>query len=156
MTSDDERSQVERLAFLIGTWSATDFYERTPLTPDGGSGTGTYTHAWGPGRCSIVTDYRYRGPHGESIGHQILTWDSKAGCYAGSIVTSAKPGVIHVTGGWDEDNFVLRGEFDSRGMRVQFTEVFSEIAPAQMMVRQSNSVDGAPPHLFGTTKFTRQ
>ena len=66
-----------KLACLIGTWNAADLYEKTALTPDGGTGSGVYNTVFGPGDFSILTDYRYYGPHGETGGHQVLTWDAQ-------------------------------------------------------------------------------
>jgi Protein of unknown function (DUF1579) len=148
--------EMEKLAFLLGTWAASDTYERSPFTPNGGSGSGVYKTMLGPGGFSLLTDYRYQGPHGETSGHQVLTWDSRQGQYVGYIVTSASPGYILVTGNWEGPNLVLRGDFDSHGMKVRFREVFSDISAVTMMLRQYNSIDAAPAQLFGTTKFTKQ
>src|SRR5215813_5763125 len=70
--------EMDKLAFLIGTWSAADIYEKSPINPNDGQGSGLYKTISGPGGFSLLTDYQYTGPHGESIGHQILTWDPKA------------------------------------------------------------------------------
>jgi uncharacterized protein DUF1579 len=148
--------EMERLAFLVGTWNAIDTYEKSRFVPDGGSGSGVYQTVLGPGGFSILTDYRYTGPQGESSGHQVLTWDPKQQRYVGHVVTSRSPGCITVTGNWEGPNLVLAGEFEANGVQVRFKEVFSDIAGTTMMLRQYNSIDGAPAQLFGTTKFTRK
>jgi len=148
--------EIVRLQFMIGIWQASDTYEKNPFAPEGGSGNGIYKTILGPGGFSILTDYRYRGPQGESSGHQVLTWNAEQGCYLGYIVTANSPGVIPVGGHWDGPNFILSGNFKLRGRRVEFKQVFSDIAAESMTLRQYNSVDGAPPQLFGATKFTRK
>jgi hypothetical protein len=50
------RQEVQKLAFLMGTWAAEDKYERTPLNPNGGEGSGTYRTILGPGGFSLLTD----------------------------------------------------------------------------------------------------
>jgi len=71
--------EMEKIVFLLGTWVAADKYEKTTFNPEGGEGSGNYKTILGPGGFSFLTDYRYQAPHGQSGGHQILTWDAKAG-----------------------------------------------------------------------------
>jgi hypothetical protein len=147
---------MKKLAFLLGTWKASDIYEKNPFAPTGGSGSGIYKTVLGPGGFSLLTDYHYQGPHGQRSGHQMLTWDPKQGHYVGYIVTSDSPGSILVEGNWEGPDLVLSGNFESGEMKVSFREVFSAISPAAMTLRQYNSVDGAPARLFGTTNFIKQ
>lgn len=148
--------EMEKLAFLVGTWNASDIYEKSRFAPNGGSGSGVYHTVPGPGGFSILTDHHYTCPQGESSGHQVLTWDPKQRHYVGYVVTSRSPGCITVTGNWEGPTLVLSGEFEANGMKVSFKEVFSDIAGTTMTLRQYNSIDGAPAQLFGTTKFTRK
>lgn len=147
--------EMKRLAFLLGHWKATDTYERSVFAPNGGSGSGSYKTVLGPGGFSLLTDYHYQGPQGESSGHQVISWDPKGRRYVGYAVTSAFPGCIAVNGNWEGANLILSGEFETRGMKVRFKEVFSDIMERSMLLRQYNSVDGGPSQLFGTTEFTR-
>jgi len=147
--------EMQKVAFLIGTWVASDVYEKTPLTPDGGSGSGIYKTIPGPGGFSLLTDYQHEGPRGIASGHQVLTWDPEQRQYAGIIVTGTSAGYILVTGKWEGPNLVLSGKFETLRKKVVFREVFSGISAAKMMLQQYNSINGARPQLFGTTKFTR-
>jgi Protein of unknown function (DUF1579) len=145
----------KKLAFMMGTWRAADHYEKTPFIPNGGSGSGVYKTIPGPGRLSILTDYQYQGPQGESSGHQVLTWDVNEDRYVGYLVTSTSPGFTRVVGDWEGANFVLSGRFRWRGKNVEFKQLFSDINAETMTLRQYNALDGAPAHLFGTTNFTK-
>jgi hypothetical protein len=148
--------EMEKLAFLLGAWNAIDIYEKSSFAPEGGIGSGVYKTVSGPGGLSLLTDYHYQGPQGESSGHQVLSWDPKEGRYVGYTVTSNSPGFIAVSGNWGGENLVLSGKFEARGMKVSFKQVFSEIAGPTMMLRQYNGINGQPAQLFGTTKFTKQ
>jgi creatinine amidohydrolase len=148
--------EMERLTFLLGTWEAADKYEKTAFNPNGGEGSGVYTTVLGPGGFSVLTDYHYQAPHGESSGHQVLTWDPKQARYAGYTVASNFAGAVVVTGNWEGSTLVLSGEFEARGTKVAFKSIFSDIADRTMVLRQYNSIDGAPFQLFGTTHFTRK
>jgi len=148
--------EMDKLAFLIGTWSAADIYEKSPINPNGGQGSGLYKTISGPGGFSLLTDYQYTGPHGESIGHQILTWDPKAAAYIGYLVSSAGPGCTIVIGKFEGPNFVLTGEFDARGRKIAVRLIYSDITDRSMTFKQYNSVDRGPFALFGTTVFTRK
>jgi Protein of unknown function (DUF1579) len=155
-TSPRPGAEMKKLAFLLGTWTASDIYEKSRFAPNGGSGSGIYKTVLGPGGFSLLTDYHYQGPHGKRSGHQMLTWDPKQGRYLGCIVTSDSAGSILVEGNWEGPDLVLSGNFESGGIKVSFREVFSAISSATMTLRQYNSIDGAPARLFGTTKFTKQ
>jgi quercetin dioxygenase-like cupin family protein len=147
--------EMKKLSFLLGTWQATDSYEKTPFAPNGGSGSGTYETTLGPGGASLLTDYRYQGPQGESSGHQVITWDPKRDQYMGYVVTSRSPGGIVVSGNWEGESLALSGAFEMRGMKVVFKQVFSDITGDSMLLRQFNRVEGGPSLLFGTTQFTK-
>ena len=123
---------------------------------NGGSGSGVYKTILGPGGFSLLTDYHYQGRQGESSGHQILTWDPREGLHVGYIVTSSVPGCTVVTGNGQGPNFVLAGEFETQGIKVNFKQVFSDIAEESMTLRQYNSNDGGSAQLFGTTVFIRR
>src|SRR5215469_13107441 len=147
---------MERLSFLLGTWHAADKYEKTAFNPNGGKGKGVYRTVIGPGGFSLLTDYEYEAPHGRSNGHYILAWDSRQRCYMGSMVSSSFPGCLSVTANWEDTTLVLTGEFEARGKKVAFRQTFTDITPARMVLRQYNSIDGAPSQLFGTTVFTKE
>jgi hypothetical protein len=156
VTPSKPASQMERLAFLAGTWIATDTYERTQFIPNGGSGSGEYKTVFGPGASSLLTDYRYRGPQGESSGHQVITWDLERKAYVGCAVTSTSTGLVFISGHWEGQNLVLSGEFKAHGLKVNFKSVYSKIANRSMTVRQYNSIDGGPSQLFGTSTVRKQ
>ena len=156
VTPSKSGSEMERLAFLAGTWIATDTYERTQLTPNGGTGSGEYKTVLGPGGFSLLTDYRYRGPQGESSGHQVTTWDLERNAYIGCVVTSSSTGLVFVSGNWEGQDLVFSGEFKVRGLKVSFKSVYSEITDHSMTVRQYNSIDGGPLQLFGSSKFKKR
>src|SRR5262249_17703691 len=153
--STEPGQEMKKLAFLLGTWKAIDTYEKSTFAPNGGSGSGTYKTVLGPGGFSLLTDYHYQGPQGESSGHEVITWDQKRKHYVGYAVTSTSPGCIVVSGNWEGANLILSGEFEVRGMKVSFKEVFSDITERTIVFRQYNSIDGGPSQLFGTTKFTK-
>jgi hypothetical protein len=115
---------MEKLAFMIGTWRAADHYEKTPSIPNGGSGSGVYKTIPGPGRLSILTDYQYQGPQGESSGHQVLTWDVNEDRYVGYLVTSTSPGFTQVVGDWEGANFVLSGRFQCAARMLNSSSYF--------------------------------
>lgn len=128
---------MQRLGFLVGTWNASDTYGKSPFAPNGGSGAGVYKTVWGPSRFSLLTDYHYRGPQGESSGHQVLTWDPQQERYLGYIVTSRSSGFIAVGGKWEGPNLIFSGEFEAKGMKVSFKQVFSDIGERNMILTMS-------------------
>lgn len=146
---------MKKLSFLLGIWDAADRYEKTVLNPNGGEGSGTYTTTLGPGGFFLLTDYRYQSPHGQSSGHQLLTWDPTLGRYRGCVVSNSL-GCLALAGDWEGPWLVLSGQFEAHGMKIAFRQIFSDITDQTMVLRQYNGFDGAAPQLFGTTLFTKR
>lgn len=57
-------TEMAKVGFLIGSWNASDTYEKSRFAPNGGTGSGVYHTVPGPGGFSIVTDYHYTGSAG--------------------------------------------------------------------------------------------
>src|SRR5260370_2226165 len=155
MAAVDPRAEIAKLSFLLGTWREFDIYEKSQFAPSGGTGTVVYKTVWGTGGCPLLTDFEYEGPQGKSTGHQLLTWHPGEERYAGCGVTSAFPGCIMITGNWEGLKLALFGEFEAAGRRVDFRQVFSDIEGRSMLMRQYNSIVGAPRRLYGASKCTR-
>ena len=76
-TSSKPKPEMERLAFLVGTWNASDTYEKSKFAPNRGTGP-VFTAAlrgWADSlSCPTATTQVRRG---ESSGYQVLTLDPK-------------------------------------------------------------------------------
>jgi hypothetical protein len=86
-TSSKPKPEMERLAFLVGTWNASDTYEKSKFAPNRGTGP-VFTAAlrgWADSlSCPSITTQVRRG---ESSGYQVLTLDPKQRHCVGYIVT---------------------------------------------------------------------
>lgn len=148
--------EMEKLAFLLGTWTFTEKYEKSPLIPNGGEGSGMYKAVTGPGGFSILADFTSSGPDGDESGHGIYTWEPKENSYKAYFFGNKFAGSFVVTGQWEGGNLVLAGDFLMEGKKVSFKEVYSDITPRFLTIVESVSVDGGPYHLFAATKATKK
>lgn len=110
-------AQMEKLQLLVGTWSYTETYEKTPWTPDGDAGTGIYRAQLGPGGYSLIIDFTTHTQAGEEIGRGILTWDPKEKAYKQYLAGNEFPGCFIATGHWEGDMLVFEGEFEAGASR---------------------------------------
>src|SRR5687768_6020308 len=70
--------EMERLFEAIGgTWSTIVTYERTPATPQGGTGSGRETARPGPGRHTMIIEIRSNGPSGPFEAFGVINWSAE-------------------------------------------------------------------------------
>lgn len=100
--------EMEKLRFLVGDWTYEEKYEASPFGP-AGTGKGTMQCRLGPGGFSIVVDFRTNTATGESVGHEIQTWDPAAKKYTFYAVGNEFPGAIVSTGNWEGNALVMNG-----------------------------------------------
>jgi hypothetical protein len=132
---DDERAErpvrfvepasaMRKLAPLVGTWELRETwrqprrYKRGAYEGEPGpGGTGTLVVREGPGGFSLLCDYEAHNPMGRVTALAVLAWDPERGAYAFDEIHSAFPGVLHLTGRFENGDLVLRGEDSRTGSR---------------------------------------
>src|SRR5262249_21779717 len=124
---DDERAadavrfeepapEMRKLGVLSGAWALEErwaqpgrwkrgHYEGVP----GPGGSGILTFRPGPGGFSLVGDYDARNPMGHVTGLGVLAWDPRGRRYELDEIHSALPGVLHLTGRFENGDLVFRG-----------------------------------------------
>ena len=147
--------QMEKLQLLVGTWSYTETWEKTPRSPNGSTGPGTYDARLGPGGYSLIIDFTTHASFGDEIGHGILTWDPKEKAYKQYIVGNAFPGAAIFTGNWEGDLLVFQGEFEAGGKKTSLKTTYTEWKPKSITILEYYRVGDAPFQLLQTTKATK-
>ena len=108
--------EMKKLAVLAGAWALEErwarpqrwkrgHYEGVP----GPGGTGTLTFRPGPGGFSLVGEYDARNPMGHVTALVVLAWDPGHRRYDLDEIHSAFPGVLHLTGRFENGDLVFRG-----------------------------------------------
>jgi hypothetical protein len=148
--------EMERLKFLIGTWSTNGGYVKSAMFPDGGKQTGWYEARPGPGGFSIIADFEAEGSLGKEIGHQVIAWDSKQNAYQVVTVGNAFPGAIVGTSKWEGTSLVTRWEFDSDGIAFHSRSTYSTMPDRSIHMEEFIQSGDAPEKLIWKADATRK
>lgn len=108
--------EMRKLAPLIGAWTFTErwtepvrykrgVYEGEP----GPGGSGTLNVSLGPGGFSLLADSEATNPMGHVTARRFLAWDPDRRLYELDEIHSAFPGVLHLTGRFENGDLVFRG-----------------------------------------------
>ena len=150
-------AEMERLSKLyVGTWTYTETYPKSPMSPEGGVNTGTYTSELGPGGNSILNRFHSKGPVGDFEGVIVMTWDPKAGEYKAYVLTSSFPGALVETGKLENDTFTLRTEFSMGSMNIAMRNVTKFQDGGKLTSDQYSSANGSPEALIVHVEATKK
>jgi hypothetical protein len=154
--------QMRKLAPLVGTWSFTErwtaperykrgVYEGEP----GPGGSGTLTVSLGPGGFSLVVDSDGTNPMGHVTSRRILAWDSDRRLYELDEIHSAFPGVLHLTGRFEEGDLVFRGTDARTGAPRSVRLVWKGLGQDAWTANASEAPQGGRFEPVVTAAFTR-
>ena len=123
--------QIERiLTAMEGTWSITDELAPDASSPKGKTGAGTIIWRPGPGRFSVVEEFRSKQGDVDVTGLGMFWWEEAAGGYHTIWCDSTNPGGcidFKNTAKWDGSTLVLEEEYELHGKKYTFREVFGDI-----------------------------
>jgi hypothetical protein len=104
--------EMAKLNFLIGSWTMTAEYVKSPMMPDGQKQTGWYKVQEGPGGFSVLVDFEADGTKWKEIGHEVMTWSPKKNTYSVITVGNGFPDFVEGAGHWEGANLVIEQSFD--------------------------------------------
>lgn len=104
--------EMAKLNFLMGSWTMTAEYLKSPMVPEGMKQTGWYKAQTGPGGFSVIVDFEADGPQWNEIGHEILTWSPKKNAYVVYTVGNGFPDAVVGMGHWEGGNLVIESSFE--------------------------------------------
>lgn len=146
---------------LAGSWSTSEKYEATFLTPSGGEGHGKTVFRPGPGGFTLKEEYHSQTPAGELFGFGIIWWDSTKGFQHLWCIN------IYPTGcemfppppqpgpQWDGKRLVLHVESEQNGKKEVFHEVISDITATSFMQTAEVGEAGGPLKRWFTIQATK-
>ncbi len=147
--------EMKELRGMIGTWTAEETYEPSPMMAAGGTGAGTNTARLGPGGFTVTMDHRSKSPMGAFTGHGVMTWDPNDKVYKFVWADSMSPGLVFETGKKEGDTLVFTGEAMMMGKKFAVKDVLSDFAPTSYTLT-SYMNDGSGEKKSMTIKFTKQ
>ena len=146
---------MKELREMIGTWSIDEAFEPSPMMPNSGTGTGTFTARLGPGGFTVLMDLQDKTTMGASRGHGMLTWDPTEKAYGWVWVDSVTPGFQILTGHKEGDSLVFTAQPVLMGKKVEVKDVIANRTPTSYTFT-SYMNDGSGEKKAMTIKFTRQ
>lgn len=147
--------EMKFLADFVGTWSTQETFEKSPMMPNGGTGTGTSVTTLGPGGFSILINHNSKSAMGAYRGHGVESWDPDEKVYKMVWVDSMMPGAHVSTGRKEGENLVLTGQIMMMGKKVSMKDVISDKTPTSFTLT-SYMNDGSGEKKMATMKFTKK
>jgi hypothetical protein len=149
-TTPESTPQLEAakvLRALEGTWSITENLAPDATSPNGGKGEGREVWRSGPGGYSVVEEYQSRGGNRDISGLGVLWWDDAAHGFRTIWCDSTNPTgcisfkhPIH----WEGANLVLVEDYEMKGKKFTFKEVFGDITPQSFTQTLYGAEAGSP------------
>ena len=151
----------EMLRAFEGTWSIKEKFAPDADSPNGATGEGQIVWRAGPGRFSVIEEYRSKRESAEVTGLGVFWWDGAAPGYRTIWCDSTNPGgcisfknVVR----WEGPQFVLVEDYEVNGKKVTFKEVFNDIAPGaftQTLYGGESGKELKVDQIIQATKVTR-
>lgn len=125
--------QMERPSRAFeGSWTIKERFAPDAGSPNGATGKGQIVWRVGPGRFSLIEEYRSGRGSAEVTGLGVFWWDEAAQGYRTIWCDSTNPGgciSFKNVARWEGPQFVLVEDYEANGKKVVFKEVFGDIAP---------------------------
>jgi hypothetical protein len=126
-------SQMEKLLRAFeGTWSTKEKFAPDAGSPNGATGAGQIIWRAGPGRFSVIEEYRSQRDSSEVTGLGVFWWDDAAQGYRTIWCESTNPGgciTFKNVARWEGPQLALVEDYEVNGKKVVFKEVFGDIGP---------------------------
>jgi hypothetical protein len=124
--------QIEKLLRSFeGTWSIKEKFAPDAGSPNGATAAGQIVWRAGPGRFSVIEEYRSKRVGTEVTGLGVFWWDEAAQGYRTIWCESTNPGgciSFKNVARWEGEQLVLVEDYEVNGKKVIFKEVFGDIA----------------------------
>jgi hypothetical protein len=125
--------QMEKLLRAFeGTWSIKEKFAPDAGSPNGAMGEGNIVWRAGPGRFSVIEEYRSKRGSVEVTGMGVFWWDESAQGYRTIWCESTNPGgciSFRNVARWEGPELTLVEDYEVNGKKVVFKETFGDIAP---------------------------
>jgi hypothetical protein len=125
--------QMEKLLRAFeGTWSIKEKFAPDASSPKGATAEGQIVWRAGPGKFSMIEEYRSKRETSEVTGLGVFWWDETAHGYRTIWCESTNPGgciSFKNVARWEGSQLVLMEDYEVNGKKVIFKEVFGGIAP---------------------------
>ena len=148
--------EIQRLEkWLAGRWKVEEKFEPSDFVPKGGEGKGRETIHSGPGKLSLIANYRSQGPMGAFEGHGIITWSPQEKAYKSYWVDNLDPAGEVSTGKWVGNDLVFTYVADMMGKKMTTKEVYTDITPDSFTFYFDMGMAGQALKRAMTFKYTR-
>jgi len=152
-------TEVARLGkMIVGTWDLSGTSEASTERPKVRHDTGRSIIKYGPGRLSLMEDFRMHGDSGELFAIGTFWWDAQAHGFRTMFCETRDPSGCSVYDGlghWEGANLVNRWVFEDNGKRTVTKQVVEEATPNEFIATFYNGDGDATLKKSYTYKHTR-
>lgn len=129
-----------------GRWSVTEKHEPSEWSPAGAKGTGKAEFRAGPGRLSLIQEYRSSSSMGDFTGHGISWWDAEAAGFRGMWCENRSPSGCEDSGlvMWSGDRLTTVYKVKANGQETTVSRTVTIIDPDHFIVRFEMAIGENP------------
>ena len=131
--AEGKSPQMEKLLRSFeGMWSIKEEFAPEAGSPNGTTGGGQIVWRAGPGRFSVIEEYRLKRGSAEVTGLGVFWWDEAGQGYRTIWCESTNPGgciSFKNVARWEGPRLALVEDYEVNGKKVVFKEVFGDIVP---------------------------
>lgn len=143
---------------IVGTWDLSGTSEPSAERPKVRHDTGRSVIQYGPGRLSLMEDFRMHGDSGDLYAMGTFWWDAQAHGFRTMFCETRDPSGCSVYDGlghWEGTNLVNRWEFESNGKKTVTKQVVEEATPNEFIATFYNGDSDATLKKSYTYKHAR-
>jgi hypothetical protein len=121
--------EMQRLAWLVGTWRADEKCEDTGPVVCRGARSRKESVDVGRDGLSLVSAYEIQTREGAVTGHQVIDYDRQTHGYriSGSDKAASSPSAWNAKGDWDSEVLSFQGTMERNGHQLQMKVLFYDI-----------------------------
>jgi hypothetical protein len=121
--------EMQRLAWLVGTWKADEKCEDTGPLVCRGARSRKESVDVGRDGLSLVSDYEIQTPNSAVTGHEVIGYDREMHGYriSGSEKAAPSPSAWNAKGDWDSEVLSFQGTMERNGHLLQMKVLFYDI-----------------------------
>ncbi len=121
--------EMQRLAWLVGTWRADEKCEDTGPVVCRGARSRSESVEVGRDGLSLVSGFEIQTPEGALIGHQVISYDRETHGYrfSGSDKAAPSSSAWNAKGDWDSEVLSFQGTMERNGHLLQMKVLFYDI-----------------------------
>lgn len=147
---ESKNVEMEKLAFLTGSWNYTATHVKKDKNGKEEVETGKFISRFGPGKNSLIIELHGSSSQGEDVIMDLIGWDPETKSYETITTGSSFPTFMHGKAYWNKDLFTMEINSKRNNIPSQARIIYKRIRDNEMQVEEWFQ-RGAEPHKHSMT-----